>query len=445
VNTIMPETDAMKPGLVAYMLVFALLLALVACAAPAPTAPTAPSPQPVPVDALVIQNGRVIAATGEPPIPDGMVVIQGDRILAVGRAAQFSLPPQANVVDAKGGTIMPGIINAHVHSTSNSAVRRVYFLLKGVTAVCDLGSELDKMPEFEQDSSSGLSARGFRAGPIVTAPGGYPGVFWGFELNYEVANPGEAREAVADLVKRGADVIKIALEPGSVQDPWPMLTLEEVQVIVQEAHARGKLVRAHVGRTEGTRVLDIVLESGVDVIEHVPLPLFSIMDAYNLLQDRDRYTLTREQEAQLDRLAAQGVIMVPTLDYPMLWCESAKLTPGVKQACLDFYLEPVRRFHSMGGMVALGNDYGADPVIERGMPLREMQLLLAAGLTPMEVIQAGTRHAAYVCGHSDELGTLEPGKLADVIVVDGDPLVEMEAMGRVTVVIKGGQVAYSSE
>jgi imidazolonepropionase-like amidohydrolase len=435
----------MKPGLVVYRLVFALLLALVACAAPAPTAPLAPSAQPVPADALIIQNGTVIAGTEAGPIPDGMVVIQGDRILAVGRAAQFSLPPQVNVINAKGGTIMPGIINAHVHSTSNSAVRRVYFLLKGVTAVCDLGSELDKMPEFEQDSSSGPSARGFRAGPIVTAPGGYPGIYWGSELSYEVAGPDEAREAVADLVKRGADVIKIALEPGSVQGPWPMLTLEEVEAIVQEAHARGKLVRAHVGRTEGTRVLDIVLESEVDVIEHVPLPLFSIMDAYDLLQDRDHYTLTSEQETQLDRLAAQGVIMVPTLDYLMLWCESPKLAPGARQACLDFYLEPVRRFHTRGGIVALGNDYGADPVIERGMPLREMRLLLAAGLTPMEVIQAGTRHAAYVCGHGGELGTLEPGKLADVIVVDGDPLADLEAMGRVTVVIKGGQVAYSSE
>jgi hypothetical protein len=66
---------------------------------------------------------------------------------------------------------------ADEHNTSNSAVRRVYFLLKGVTAVCDLGSELDKMPEFEQDSISGPSAHGFRAGPIVTAPGGYPGIY----------------------------------------------------------------------------------------------------------------------------------------------------------------------------------------------------------------------------------------------------------------------------
>ena len=86
-----------------------------------------------------------------------------------------------------------------------------------------------------------------------------------------------------------------------------------------------------------------------------------------------------------------------------------------------------------------------DDAIEKGIPLREMQLLLAAGLTPLEVIEAGTRNAARVCGHDDELGTLEPGKLADVIVVAGDPLTNIEAMRQVVVVVKGGQIAYHSQ
>jgi imidazolonepropionase-like amidohydrolase len=114
-----------------------------------------------------------------------------------------------------------------------------------------------------------------------------------------------------------------------------------------------------------------------------------------------------------------------------------------KEGCFQFYLDPVRYFHALGGTVALANDWGADGAIERGIPLREMQLLLAAGLTPMEVIRAGTQHAAWVCGHGEELGTLAPGMLADVIVVDGDPLVDIEAMGRVVAVIKGGQVVLS--
>jgi hypothetical protein len=137
-------------------------------------------------------------------------VIQGDRIVAVGPRANFVIPASAQVIDALGGTILPGIINAHVHGTSNAAVRRVYFLLKGVTSVCDMGSPLKQMPQFAQDHTRGPTARGFKSGPIVTAPGGYPDIFWHADVNYEVATTDEARAAVDDLISRGADVIKIA-------------------------------------------------------------------------------------------------------------------------------------------------------------------------------------------------------------------------------------------
>jgi imidazolonepropionase-like amidohydrolase len=97
----------------------------------------------------------------------------------------------------------------------------------------------------------------------------------------------------------------------------------------------------------------------------------------------------------------------------------------------------------MGGTLALGDDSGYET--RTWMPIREMQRLLAAGLTPMEIIQAGTQHAAQVCGHGNELGTLEPGKLADVIVVNGDPLTDIGAMNRISVVIVDGQVAVPSK
>jgi imidazolonepropionase-like amidohydrolase len=405
----------------------------------------------VPAGALVVKNGTVIDGTGAASIPDGVVVIQGDRIAAVGRAADFAIPSSVKYVDAKGGTILPGIINAHVHMTSNAAVRRVYFLLKGVTSVCDMGSTLKEMPAFALDHRLGPAARGFRSGPMITVPGGYPDIVWHGDLNYEVATQDEARSAVADLLNRDADVIKIPLEPGSAEDPWPMLGLPLVQAIVQEAHARGKLVRAHVGRTNGTGVLDAVLNGGVDVVEHIPLPVFSGLEAYNLFKDSGRYTVTSEDRENLARLVARRVVMVPTLTPYVLLCDSpavppappaqGTMTPVQRQGCYDFYLDPVHYYHALGGTVALGNDWGADAAIERGVPLREMQLLLAARLTPMEVIQAGTQHAAWVCGHGDELGTLAPGMLADVIIVDGDPLVDIEAMARVVAVIKGGQIA----
>jgi imidazolonepropionase-like amidohydrolase len=389
----------------------------------------------------VIKNGAVITGTGADPILDGVVVIQADRIVAVGRLADFAIPASARVIDAKGGTILPGIINAHVHGAASPSVRLLYFSRMGVTSVCDMASQLRQMPLFAQQHAAGPAARGFKCGPIVTVPGGYPDNVWHNNLNYDVTSPAEARSAVADLVGRGADVIKVALEPGGADDPWPMLNLPQVQAIVQEAHTLGRLVRAHVGRINGTDVLDIVLKAGVYIVDHVPLPVFSALEEYNLIKDTGRITMTPEYQDQLASLAKAKVIMVPTLTAHSLWCEAPNLTSQQTRLCYEAYQEPVRLFHSLGGAVALANDYGADDSIEKGMPLREMQLLLGAGLTPMEVIEAGTRIAATVCGHGDKLGTLEPGRLADVIIVDGNPLVDIAAMTRVMVVIVGGQIA----
>jgi len=423
----------------------ALLLALQACTgAPQPSMPPATLPAPmlqlVPADALVIENGTVIDGTGAAPIPDGMLVIQGERIMAVGHAADFAIPSTAQRVSAGGGTILPGIINAHVHGASSASVRLLYFLNEGVTSICEMGGTLRQMPYFALEHASGPAARGFKSGPMITVHGGYPDNVWAAGLNYEVATPDQARSAVADLVQRGADVIKITLEPGGAEDPWPMLNLQQVQAVVQEAHARGRLVRAHVGRINGTDVLDYVLNGGVDVIEHVPLPVFSALEEYGLIKDTGHHPLTQAYKDQLASLVARQVVMVPTLTAHTLWCEAPNLTPLQTQGCYAFYQEPVDYFVALGGTVALANDYGADDAIEKGMPLREMQLLLGAGLTPMQVIEAGTRIAARVCGHGDELGTLQPGRLADVIILDGDPLADLEAMQRVTVVIKGGQI-----
>jgi len=300
------------------------------------------------------------------------------------------------------------------------------------------------MPDFKQDfSSHGPAARGFRAGPIITVPGGYPGVLWGSRLNYEVKNPDEARAAVANLASRGADVIKIALEPGSAPSSWPTLDIAEVKAIVEEARAHGLVVRAHLQKTA---LLDLVLDTGIDVIEHVPGPSISQHEVQRLLQESSHFTVTLAYETELARIVSQHVILVPTLDASTTWCESSTLTDSQRHVCYDFFLEPVRRFHNLGGVLALGTDYNnADPAIQRVMPLREMKLLIAAGLTPLEVIEAGTRTAAYVCGHGDELGTLQAGKLADVIVVNGNPLENIDAMKNIVVVISNGRMAHESK
>jgi imidazolonepropionase-like amidohydrolase len=375
------------------------------------------------------------------------VVILGNRILSVGDAATLSIPEDARVVDANGGTIMPGFINSHTHSTDSATTRRA-FLIDGVTTVCNLGISLDRIGRFDEASvPEGPAARAYWAGPIITAPGGYPGPVYGFQFNYEVATPAEARNAVADLVGRGASMIKITLAPGDPNNPWPILDLERVQAIVEEAHDRGVLVRAHV--FEPYLVEDIVLPAGIDVIEHSPFPILSPEEETAVLESDDPRNqlfeiVAPEFEVLLAQVVEQGIAMVPTLDGGIgNLFEKADRSP-IEQIVIDVHTEAVRRFHALGGVVAVGNDFGGIPRVQPGMPMTEMSLLLEAGLTPLEVILAGTRNAAFVCGQGDSLGTLEPGKLADLIIVDGDPLSDLQALQRVVLVIKDGEIAYTA-
>jgi imidazolonepropionase-like amidohydrolase len=352
----------------------------------------------------------------------------------------LDIPSEAEAIDTQGKTVLPGIINAHVHQTAYATYRQP-FLAQGVTAVCDLGSPLEHIPLFEQDQAqSGPAARGFRAGPIITAPGGYPDALYARSLNYTVTTPDEARAAAVNLLDRGVDVIKIALEPGDLQSPWPMLDLAQVRAVVEQAHGQGTLVRVHI-RLE---TLGIALGAGVDVIEHVPIPTLTQAQVEDFLKDSAPLTstLSPEYEDLLARMVDHGTILVPTLDMAgKVLC--GPIYASEQHRCDDFPLRVVRRFHALGGIVALGNDYPGDGSLERGMPMGEIKALLAAGLSPMEVIEAGTRHAAHVCGHGDELGTLEPSKLADVIIVDGNPLTDIEALSRVVMVIKDGKIVYA--
>jgi imidazolonepropionase-like amidohydrolase len=186
------------------------------------------------------------------------------------------------------------------------------------------------------------------------------------------------------------------------------------------------------------------LEAGVDVIEHVPMPSDSYENLETMFDDAGNYRIPSRLEAQMLRMIEQGVVLVPTLDAvtgdSFLWNYVESEPELFTQAVFTV----VRFFHDSGGIIAVGNDYGY-PGVHPGMPLREMELLQAAGLSPLEVIEAATKHAAYVCGQSAELGTLEIGKLADLIVLDGNPLVDLNAMDSVLYIVKDGEVVYSPQ
>jgi imidazolonepropionase-like amidohydrolase len=403
---------------------------------------------------LVIMYGTVIDGTGADPIEDGIVVIEGDRITFVGSGVGYSIPRGAQVIDAHGGTILPGFIDSHVHTTSDPVLRRE-FLIGGVTAVCDVGTPLVDIVQFDLEyAGDDPAARGYKAGPIVTAVGGLPDAVLNANLNYEVGTPEEARAAVVDLHDRGADMIKVYLHRESGGTQYPMLDEEMLAAIVEEAHAQGLYVRAHVTYID---LFDMALTAGVDTIEHIPInsaqPYFETASEAELQRifssDQPLQVffdeIDPEFEGRLETMAASGIIMVPTLERPYGEIFRMPNPPREYSVIMETILGIVRTYHELGGTVALGTDFNVGIGMQAEIPLGELEMLLAAGLTPIEVIVAGTRNAAAACGQADDLGTLEPGMLADVIVVDGNPLEDYEVLANVVVVIKNGEIAFSAD
>ena len=403
----------------------------------------------IPADAMVIRNGIVIDGTGADPIPDGVVIIHDKHILAVGQASDFRLPVGVSIIDAQGGTILPGLINAHVHHSAPVEQRRS-FLEEGVTTVCDMGTPLREVPQFvETESTTGRAARVFYAGPIITAPGGYPdGLYHTDGFNYEVATPEEARKAVRKIVDRGASVIKIALDPSwNREHPLPMLDLETAKAIVEEAHVHGLLVHAHMIQIT---YFPMALEAGIDVIEHMPFPTsWPSEEEKRRYLESDDPTLPffedhfPEYASILGGMARQEIVMVPTVSALIKDMYSKSERSIHEQFVVLAVLDIIRRFREAGGIVAVGNDFN-DRFMKERLPLMEMRALLDAGMTSLEVIEAATRHAAIISG-VDDLGILEPGKLADLIIVDGNPLENIDALTRIRLVILDGEVAYGSK
>ena len=229
----------------------------------------------------------------------------------------------------------------------------------------------------------------------MTVPEGYPIAGNSFP-SLTVTSPEDARQKIDQLIDNGADVIKITLTAGV----FPTLSPEEAAAIVETAHRRGIPVTVH---ATNARNLRRALDAGVDDVCHI---------ATDHVSDQD-----------IQRMIDAGVAWVPTFE-PL---------EGAGQ-------DNLRRFVQAGGVVALGNDGGYLPGIEIGMPMEEIEWMEKAGMTPMQIVVAATRNAAWVCRRDGALGTLELGKLADVLVVDGDPLQDLHVLKNVRLVVHRGVV-----
>jgi imidazolonepropionase-like amidohydrolase len=363
---------------------------------------------------LALVHGRLIDGTGAEPLPDVAVLIEGARIVSVGPLARVQISDRVQVLDAAGTTILPGLINAHVHAAYSESTLKAW-AAGGVTTVRDLGNGGHRSELFalrDKTRAKPACARLVAAGPMVTVPGGYPMVPWGGS-GLAVTSADDARQKVGALLDDGADVVKIALESGATFGrEIPMLSPAEAAAIVEVAHERGTRVSAHV---TAARDIEPALEAGVDDLAHMVVDDLS--------------------DALIEWVVSAGVTWVPTLE----------LRDGVSRAQgIDLDRRAIgnlERYVAAGGIVALGTDYaGYTTPFQLGTPIREIELMLEAGLSPLQVLVAATQNAAQVCNLGDEIGTLGPGKRADILVLEGDPLRDVQALTRIRWVLRDGVV-----
>jgi imidazolonepropionase-like amidohydrolase len=387
-----------------------------------PTLVPTPTAVPAPRYDMVLVGGTLIDATGAPPLENAAIAIHGRHIVQIGTADTLRYSADTPVLDVRGATIMPGFINSHVHITglTDDDLRR--WTRAGVTTIRDLAGPLVELVATRDRIRAANDAtfpRLLVAGPIVTVEDGYPLAVGEKALRVEglaVRDADDARAAVSTLADGGADLIKLAVS-GRTDVQWMELSDEEVAAITATAHARGLRVSAHVDRVVALRRAVL---NGIDNAAHSP---------------RDRMT-----DEVIALMVERSVSMSPTIwVYEALASKRGKDAVWRKHMQLLMY-DNLRRFVTAGGILALGDDYGGVSGMPVGMPMAELLHWQAAGLSPQQIIEASTRGSALAIGLETELGTVEVGKLADLLVVQGDPLADLSALARPLLVVHDGQI-----
>ncbi|HXB17881.1 MAG TPA: amidohydrolase family protein [Steroidobacteraceae bacterium] len=420
-------------------------LAAVAFAAPA----LAPAQTAAAPETLVLKAAHIFDATGTALKDGGLVVVQGDRIVSVGGSA----PAGARVIDLGDATLLPGFIDAHTHLTmqleSNYYLMRYHDLMRfpaeqalyaalyakrtleaGFTTVRNVGAA-----DFVDISLRNAINAGVTEGPrmLTAAHGiGSPGGHFD-EASYPpdrihpegpiegiCSGPEECRQAVRYQMKWGADVIKIAASGGvlSEADPVdvPQLTLEEMKAIVSEAHAWRRKVAAH---CHGDAAARLAIEAGVDSIEHGS---FLTEDTLRLMKAKGVYLVPT-------RITVEWVLKVVE-NYPPQIAAKARAAAAAHGNMFKTAIK-------VGVPIALGTDAAVYP---HGMNGQEFGLYVSLGMSPAAALLSGTRDDAKLLGIEADVGTLEAGKVADVVAVPGNVLTDIRATEHPLLVMHLGKI-----
>jgi len=389
---------------------------------------------------VLFRDGRLIDGLGAEARTGVDVIVQGDRIAAV-EATDPARPVRTDVrvIDAAGATLLPGLIDCHAHYTIDPTVEDGFLLYNaerveqlvlraarmarraleaGVTSARSGGSpaNLDVVLSAAIAAGQVAGPRLMAAGPALTITGGH-----GYQFGREVDGELEFIRAVRANVRDGAEVIKIVSSEAAMITTSVAgveeVSLTELEAVVREANRLNRRVLSHAQNSES---VIRSAKAGVASVEHAFLA----------------------DEAALETLVENGTTLVPTLTVTDVWRDLPGLTPAARERQNE-----IERLHRrscetairLGVDVATGTDTGVRGVMPE-MIWREVALLHDHGASAMQAIQAATSTAARLLGIDAEVGTIEAGKLADLILVDGDPLQDLGRLARPRVVMRAGQL-----
>jgi imidazolonepropionase-like amidohydrolase len=403
-------------------------------------AQAAPAPKTV-----VIRAGRLLDVRTGKALANQVIIIQDDKIASVGSGTQ--IPAGSQVIDLSSATVLPGLIDAHTHITMttnfgysrlgisiprealNGARNARVTLDAGFTTIRNVGASgfTDVALRDAINAGDVPGPRMLVSGPALSITGGHcDDNLLPFEWHAQSDGVADGVEAVQhktrEIIKYGADLIKICATGGVLShgdNPQAsQYTLDEMKAIVADAHRLGRKVAAHAHGAQGIRWAS---EAGVDSIEHG-----SYID-----------------DAAIAEMKKNGTYLVPTLylaDWFLANAERIGTPPeliGKAREVMPAARKNVARAFAAGVKVGFGTDAAVYP---HGLNAHEFAVMVKLGLTPLQAIQAATINDADLLGWSDKVGTLEPGKWADVVAVDGDPLADVTTLERVKFVMKGGEI-----
>jgi imidazolonepropionase-like amidohydrolase len=447
--------------------VLAILLASIASTLGAQQSATDPGTAPfiaIPAGLVAVTHVQLIDGSGSPAKPDHTVVLRGDRIEAVGPSADIAVPAGARVLDLRGHSVLPGLVGLHEHTyfggvggfTDMRVSAPLLYLALGVTTAMTAGS---RSPAFELELKRRVD-RGDIPGPRFHVSGPYLDIAAGGPVNrVAVTTPAEARRVVAEWAERGATWFKFL---GGA-------SRAVMGAAVEEAHGRGLKVTGHLCSVTFTEAAAL----GMDALQHGFITNSDYVRGKrpdecppgNMQVQADVDLASGPVRESIRKIVAAGSAVVSTLGvYETFDPERARLDPGamamlapatrreveenharvaargftVPTRLLKKMMEWERMFVAAGGLLGAGSDPWGTGYLPGFGNLRNYQLLVEAGFTAEQAVQIMTLNGARILGVDRELGSIAPGKLADLVVVQGDPVRVPEAIHRVVTIFKGG-------